>query len=295
MVYKSVTNSVYYRDYINIAVIILIFLLLIWFIYGSYKTPSNRETSTNDITFKWFSKFKNQFNKSNNINTPKNVISKNNSKTTENKKVNNGKVVDNSKTTNNEKVNDGKLVDNNKTTDNEDTDEGDEGDEDEGDEDEGDDGDDEDIDENFETNTENIGIISMMKDPKNIETWLKHHRDLGIKRFYIRLEETPTIEEYVKSQEDVYLQIGKSTGKNEYNEKQTRQRVFIDEMLEKARDDNIKWVIHIDSDELVVGDLNEIRELPENVRIFWMQNEEAKYAKGRQIDDVFKFITLFIY
>ena len=39
----------------------------------------------------------------------------------------------------------------------------------------------------------------MMKSPKNIDTWLRKHRNLGIQHFYIRLEETPDLEEYLKS------------------------------------------------------------------------------------------------
>ena len=68
-----------------------------------------------------------------------------------------------------------------------------------------------------------VGIVSMIKDPKNIETWLEKHRTLGIKHFYIRLEETPDLEEYLESQPDVTVKVGKSTGVNEYDEIQTRQ------------------------------------------------------------------------
>jgi hypothetical protein len=92
----------------------------------------------------------------------------------------------------------------------------------------------------------------------------------------------------LQSQKDVVVQIGKSTGENEYNEIQVRQRKMMNEALKSAKTDNIQWIIHIDSDELLVGDLNEIRELPEDVRTFWMQNEEAKYAKiPRAADNCF--------
>ena len=37
------------------------------------------------------------------------------------------------------------------------------------------------------------GIVSMIKKPKNIETWLEKNRAFGIKKFYIRLEETPEL------------------------------------------------------------------------------------------------------
>ena len=135
--------------------------------------------------------------------------------------------------------------------------------------------------ESFIDKTTTIGIVSMMKSPKNIDTWLKKHRDLGINHFYIRLEETPELEEHLEKQPDITLQIGTSTGMNEYEEKQVRQNNWVEESLRTAEKDgkNIKWLIQIDGDELLDGDLNEIHELPEDVRTFWMQNEEAKFNK----------------
>jgi hypothetical protein len=130
------------------------------------------------------------------------------------------------------------------------------------------------------TNKTNIGIVSMMKDPKSIEKWLTMHRNLGIRHFYIRLEETPELELFLNNQNDVTLSIGKSQGMNEYEEQQTRQDIWINESLKMAaKDDNqVEWLIHIDADEILDGDLNQIHNLPKEVRTFWMQNLEAKYA-----------------
>jgi hypothetical protein len=41
----------------------------------------------------------------------------------------------------------------------------------------------------------------------------------------------------------------------------------------------VEWLIHIDADEKLHGDLEEIRRLPESVRTFWMENEEAVYSE----------------
>jgi len=134
--------------------------------------------------------------------------------------------------------------------------------------------------ENFENpNASGIGVISMIKDPKNIETWLKHHRNLGIRRFYIRLEDTPNLESYLNSQPDIHLKIGKSAGVNEYDEIQTRQHAWVNEALKTAINDGIKWIVHIDADELLSGQMSEILTLPQSVRTFWMQNKEAKFSK----------------
>jgi hypothetical protein len=136
-----------------------------------------------------------------------------------------------------------------------------------------------------ETPKQQIGIVSMMKSPKNIDTWLETHRQLGITHFYIRLEDTPSVQEYLAEQVDVYMQIGKSTGLNEYTDKQRRQDDWVNEALALAKTDRLDWLIQIDSDELLEGDLDEIRELDPSVRTFWMQNVEAKYAKVPQAAD----------
>jgi len=141
--------------------------------------------------------------------------------------------------------------------------------------------------ESFISDSTHIGIVSMIKSPKNIDTWLNKHRELGINHFYIRLEETPELEEHLEKQPDITLEIGRSTGMNEYEEKQVRQNTWVEESLRTAEKDgkNIKWLIQIDGDELLDGDLNEIQELPEDIRTFWMQNEEAKFSKVPQKTD----------
>ena len=133
-----------------------------------------------------------------------------------------------------------------------------------------------------------IAIVSMMKNPKNIDTWLAHHRVMGISRFYIRLEDTPSLEGYLAEQPDVVVWNGKSTGKNEYTDKQRRQDDLVNGALKQAAEDGMAWLIHIDSDELLSGPdgvLDEVRALTENVRVFWMQNEEAKFATIPQSTD----------
>jgi len=133
---------------------------------------------------------------------------------------------------------------------------------------------------NFETPySKGLGIISMIKDPKNIDTWLQHHRNLGIRKFYIRLEGTPGLVSYLDSHHDVHVKIGKASGVNEYEEIQTRQNNWVNEALKLGRNDGIKWLVHIDADELLSGEISEILNLPTTTRTFWMQNKEAKFAK----------------
>jgi hypothetical protein len=98
----------------------------------------------------------------------------------------------------------------------------------------------------------------MMRRPKDLDDWLEYHRAMGIMRFYIRLEDTEDLEEYLANQDDITLEIGKSTGKDEYKEIQTRQCTMVDAALKKAQDDHMYWLIHIDLDELLDGEIDEL-------------------------------------
>lgn len=122
-----------------------------------------------------------------------------------------------------------------------------------------------------------VGLICMMKDPKNIETWIDHHRKFGITHFYIQLEDTPSLEEYLRLQPDVTLNINKSTGVNEYMEKMTRQTIWADKSIQYAKENNIDWLFHIDSDELLEGPIDALNSIPSNIDTFWIQNHEAVY------------------
>ncbi len=122
-----------------------------------------------------------------------------------------------------------------------------------------------------------IAIISVMYKPKNVETWLEIHRKLGISHFYIRLEDTPDLVDYLQSQPDVTLEVGTSSAANQYNSIMDRQLKMANDALELCKQDGMDWLIQIDCDEILEGNLDEIRNLPESVDTFWMQNFEAVY------------------
>jgi len=127
-----------------------------------------------------------------------------------------------------------------------------------------------------------VHIACMMKKPKNIDQWLDHHRKLGIDSFHIRLEDTPELEGYLRSQPDVSLEIGESSGNNEYTEKQTRQKEFVDRALEQSNGD---WLIHIDSDELVDGNLGSLKNVDPKTRTLVMNNKEAVFKDVPKKED----------
>jgi hypothetical protein len=122
-----------------------------------------------------------------------------------------------------------------------------------------------------------VAIVSMMRRPKDLDDWLEYHRAMGIMRFYIRLEDTEDLEEYLANQDDITLEIGKSTGKDEYKEIQTRQCTMVDAALKKAQEDHMDWLIHMDCDELLDGEIDELSGLNETVRTIVMNNKEAVY------------------
>ena len=93
------------------------------------------------------------------------------------------------------------------------------------------------------TSLEKVAIISVMYKPKNVETWLKLHRSLGISHFYIRLEDTPELVEYLGSQPDVTLQVGTSDASNQYTSIMDRQLKMANEALELCKKNDIDFTI----------------------------------------------------
>jgi len=122
-----------------------------------------------------------------------------------------------------------------------------------------------------------VAVISVMYKPKSINDWLDLHRKLGITHFYIRLEDTPELIEYLQSQPDVTLQVGTSDASNQYSSIMDRQLKMANDALELSKQDGMDFLIQIDCDEILEGSLNEIISLPLDVDTFWMQNYEAVY------------------
>lgn len=118
-------------------------------------------------------------------------------------------------------------------------------------------------------------IALLMRKPVDLPLWLKHHRELGFGHFYFRVEDTPGLEEYLKTQDDITYEIADSDTQNNYETLQTRQVEFVNKCIEQSN--NISWIFHIDSDELMEGNLEFLDELPEDVKILKIQNVEAIY------------------
>ena len=125
-----------------------------------------------------------------------------------------------------------------------------------------------------------VAIASMMRRPTDISTWLDVHRKMGIGRFYVRAEDSPDLVAFLKTQADVVLEEGDSDGGNNYNTQQSRQTEFVNRALDKAMaSGDVAWLLHIDADELLDGDLSILATLPASIKCLRIQNAEAIFGK----------------
>jgi hypothetical protein len=123
-----------------------------------------------------------------------------------------------------------------------------------------------------------LAIAVMMRKPTDVALWFEHHRSVGISRFYVRLEDSPGVAAFLRTQSDVYFEEGVSDTENNYTNQITRQRDFVNKMLPKAREEGVDWVIHIDVDELLEGNVQKtLADLPTNMLIGKLKNAEAVY------------------
>ena len=126
-----------------------------------------------------------------------------------------------------------------------------------------------------------VGIAVLMRKPTDVNLWFEHHRNAGISRFYVRLEDSPAVAAYLRTLDDVYFEEGKSDPENNYTTFQTRQREFVNKMLPIARSDGMEWLFHIDVDELLEGDiLKTLGNIPKTQLIGKLKNAEAVYGEG---------------
>jgi hypothetical protein len=134
------------------------------------------------------------------------------------------------------------------------------------------------------TTKSRIAIATMMRNPVDLPLWLKYHRELGVVRFYIRVEDTPSCVEYLKDVKDVVLEVGKSDKSgNNYSSVIPRQVKYVNTALKQALQSNdIDWLYHIDSDELLDGDIYIVDKIPKNIMTLKLENAEAIYDENNE-------------
>lgn len=149
-----------------------------------------------------------------------------------------------------------------------------------------------------------LGVVSTMKQPQNLITWLRYHRErCGVKRFYLRLEDSPqlvpllrqapwkdcvrcTFIELINVQADVSRTM-------------VRQAEFVDQMIVQARaEGEVTHLLHIDDDELLYchGGMDALHRLlevaPTQVSDLHLYNVEALHASPES-EDPFKTCCAF--
>ena len=123
------------------------------------------------------------------------------------------------------------------------------------------------------------GVALLMRKPIDLMLWLEHHRKAGIDKFYIRLEDSPGIAAFLKSQKDVWFEEAESDKENNYTTLQKRQIDFVNKILRMARKDGIDWLFHTDADELLEGNIRTVlSNIPPEKKVGKLKNAEAVYS-----------------
>ena len=98
-----------------------------------------------------------------------------------------------------------------------------------------------------------IGIVTMTKRPTCFTTWLEYHRErCGVARFYVRVEETPELA--AQLEQPPWNRIVETTlgsGPRDYFAQMDRQSLHIADVLPRAREAGLDFLLHIDDDELL--------------------------------------------
>lgn len=125
-----------------------------------------------------------------------------------------------------------------------------------------------------------VAICSMVRKPFNFETWIDYHISLGIDYIFLRVEDTPELAETIKSYPNIIAEFtDQHNKKNNYLRQMDRQVDFIISIKDKLIELDIKWIIHIDSDELFCSNnLNFIKNVKNDINVLHFINYEAVYT-----------------
>ncbi len=141
-----------------------------------------------------------------------------------------------------------------------------------------------------------IGLVCMTKRPTRLETWLRyHHEACGIRRFYLRIEDTPELSSLLGSPPWAGLvEASYSSGHRDYLAQMDRQSAHIASVLPSARRDGVDFLLHIDDDELLYCPHglealhDELARAPPSAACLHMDNLEAVYPRAfTDADDPF--------
>jgi hypothetical protein len=121
-----------------------------------------------------------------------------------------------------------------------------------------------------------FAIALQVHRPTDFFLWLDHHRRLGVEEFHILADDSPDLEMAVAAAAAKDCHVTTRTPTNFPQQSQVdRQIAFVNRVLERTR---ARWLIHVDADELLEGDLGWLELLPAGVAAVKLENEEAVYA-----------------
>jgi hypothetical protein len=123
-----------------------------------------------------------------------------------------------------------------------------------------------------------VAIVSLVKEPHNMDTWISHHRDrMNIDRFYLFADDDDEDFGNVQVVKNWKGRLGYSWDANldEPANVRVRQELIFNEGQRLAQQDGIKYLVHIDSDELLWGrdPARVFSKYPDSTS-FHMKNEE---------------------
>jgi len=111
-----------------------------------------------------------------------------------------------------------------------------------------------------QTNDHKLAVVSLVKSPHAFETWFKYHKEImGVNKFYIFMDdENEKLE--VNDPSLIVDQNWKDRLGYQFDSKidepanvRVKQDLIVREGMRMAEADNMKYIVHIDSDELLYG------------------------------------------
>lgn len=125
-----------------------------------------------------------------------------------------------------------------------------------------------------------VCIVSLIRKPIDISIWLNELRKIGVSHFFLRIEDTIELKEFLIAQNDVTFVMEKSSKGNNYENLQERQVDFVNKTIVTAMAKGFDWIFHIDADELLGGSLKFLQKLESKYMCLKLNNVEAIYDEN---------------
>lgn len=96
----------------------------------------------------------------------------------------------------------------------------------------------------------NVAIVTMTRCPKDLPEWIEYHLGLGISRIYLRLEGERLMDMSARLRQYPDVSILETQVYPE-GDQMVRQIFLVETAIEKAREESMDFLLHIDDDELL--------------------------------------------